>query len=196
MNALFAVLLIPLQALFFIYLLAIVMRFLLQLVRADFYNPVSQFLVKITNPLLLPLRKIIPGYAGIDFACVVLALIVQMVGTQVLVFLKFGALVGIVPLVVASLFGLVALLLKFYFFAIILMIILSWVAPGTNSPAVLLLFQLTEPVMAPFRKVIPPLGGLDLSPLVVFIVINMLNEVLRQGALAAGIAGLVPWLGG
>ena len=195
MNALFAVLLIPLQALFFFYLLAIVLRFLLQLVRADFYNPVSQFLVKVTNPLLLPLRKIVPGYGGIDFACILLALIVQMVGTQLLVLLKFGATVDLVALLVASLFGIAALLLKFYFFGIILMIILSWVAPGTNSPVVLLLYQLTEPVMAPFRKLIPALGGLDLSPIVVFILINMLNEVLRQGALAAGVAGLVPWLG-
>lgn len=195
MNALFAILLIPLQALFFLYLLAIVMRFLLQLVRADFYNPVSQFLVKITNPLLLPLRRIVPGYAGVDFACIVLALLVQMIGTELLVFMKYGGLVGIVPLMVASVFGLLALLLTFYFFAILLMIILSWVAPGTNSPAVLLLYQLTEPVMAPFRRIIPPLGGLDLSPIVVFIVITMLEEVLRQGAMAAGVAGLVPWLG-
>lgn len=195
MNGLFSVLLIPLQALFSLYLLAVVMRFLLQLVRADFYNPVSQFLVKITNPVLIPLRKVIPGYGGIDFACVVLALLLQMVAIELIVFLKFGGLVGIGPLLLASVFGLASLLLKFYFFAIIIMIIISWVAPGSNSPIVYLLFQLTEPIMAPFRKVIPAIGGLDLSPIVVFIVIRMVEEVLAQLAITAGVAGLVPLLG-
>jgi len=83
---------------------------------------------------------------------------------------------------------------QLYFFAILAMIILSWVAPGGNSPVLYLLYQLTEPVMAPFRKIIPPMGGLDLSPILVFIAINVIQIALGHVAYSLGITGLVPWL--
>jgi YggT family protein len=94
----------------------------------------------------------------------------------------------------ASLIGLAAYLVKIYFFAILAMIILSWIAQGGNNPALRLLFQLTEPVMAPFRKVLPPMGGLDLSPIFVFILINIIQIALGHLAGSLGVAGLVPWL--
>ncbi|MCX2978157.1 YggT family protein [Candidatus Marimicrobium litorale] len=179
---------------FGLYLMVMLLRFLLQLTRADFYNPISQTLVKLTNPLVIPLRRIVPGYGGIDLASLLLALILQMLMIALLVALQTGALLPVLPLIMASLIGLAAYLVKIYFFAILAMIILSWIAQGGNNPALRLLFQLTEPVMAPFRKVLPPMGGLDLSPIFVFILINIIQIALGHLAGSLGVAGLVPWL--
>jgi len=179
---------------FGLYLMVMLLRFLLQLTRADFYNPISQTLVKLTNPLVIPLRRILPGYGGIDLASLLVALILQMLMIALLVALQTGALLPFLPLMMASLIGLAAYLVKIYFFAILAMIILSWIAQGGNNPALRLLFQLTEPVMAPFRKVLPPMGGLDLSPIFVFILINIIQIALGHLAGSLGVAGLVPWL--
>ncbi len=179
---------------FGLYLMAMLLRFLLQLTRADFYNPISQTLVKLTNPLVIPLRRILPGYGGIDLASLLVALILQMLMIALLIALQTGTMLPVLPLMMASLIGLAAYLVKIYFFAILAMIILSWVAQGGNNPALRLLFQLTEPVMAPFRKLLPPMGGLDLSPIFVFILINIIQIALGHLASSLGVAGLVPWL--
>jgi YggT family protein len=170
-----------------LYMLAMLLRFLLQLVRADFYNPICQFLVKITNPLVLPVRRIVPGYGGLDFSSLLLTIVLQLVGILALLWL-FGA--GVPPigsLLLWSVLGVVGLLVNIYFFALLAMIILSWVAPGSPNPAVMLLHQITEPVMAPLRKVLPPMGGLDFSPILVFILINIIQIALRHMAQGAGL---------
>jgi YggT family protein len=177
-----------------LYLLAMILRFLLQVVRADFYNPISQFLVKITNPLVLPLRRVIPGFAGLDMASLLLALLLQMAGIAAFVLIKFHAVPSPGLLIVGSLLGLISLLVNIYFFALLAMIILSWIAQGSNNPAIYLLHQITEPVMAPFRKALPPMGGMDFSPILVFILINVIQIALHHAALAAGVIGLAPWL--
>lgn len=171
-----------------LYLLAVLLRFLLQLARADFYNPVSQFVVRVTNPAVKPLRRVIPGFRGIDFASLVLALLVQAVALA-LIFLVFGA--GIpnpLLLLVWAAIGVVAMIVNIYFIAILASIVLSWVASGSYNPAVILIHQLTEPVMAPFRKLLPPLGGLDLSPILVFLLINVVQIVLRHLAASVGLS--------
>lgn len=183
-----------LQTLVGLYLFAMLLRFLLQLVRADFYNPISQFLVKITNPLVLPLRKILPGYGGVDLSSLVLALLLQMLSLTLLLLLKAGGIPALDLLLIGSIIGLAALFLQLYFFAILAMIILSWIAPGGHNPAVILLYQLTEPVMAPFRKVLPAIGGLDLSPILVFLAIGVLQRMLAHSAAALGVLPLIPWL--
>jgi YggT family protein len=177
-----------------LYLVAMLLRFLLQLVRADFYNPISQFLVKITNPLVIPLRRLVPAFAGLDTASLLLAFLLQMAGIAALVFIKFGAFVPIGLLLAGGLLGVVALLVNIYFFALLAMIILSWVAAGSRHPAIFLLYQITEPVMAPFRKALPPMGGIDFSPILVFILINIIQIALRHMAAAANVLGLAPWL--
>lgn len=179
---------------FGLYILAMLLRFLLQAVRADFYNPISQSLVKVTNPLVIPLRKILPGYGGLDLASLLLALILQILMVTLLVLIQTGAMLAPLPLLLVGVLGLASYLLKIYFFALLAMIVLSWIAPGGNHPALYLLHQITEPVMAPFRKVLPSMGGLDFSPILVFIIINVLQIVLRNLALSLGILGLVPWL--
>lgn len=157
------------QTLFGLYALVVMLRLLLQLVRADFYNPISQFLVKATSVPLRPLRRFIPGYAGIDFAAVVLLLIIKLVEIGLIsLFPKFPTLaIGSgVALVVVEL---LKMLINVYIFGIIIMAILSWVSPGTYNPVAALLHQLTEPVLRPFRRLLPPMGGLDLTPLIALI---------------------------
>ncbi len=176
------------QTLFSLYLGVVILRLLLQLARADFYNPISQAMVKATNPLLLPLRRVIPPVGKVDTASLVLALIVQMIA-MVSILLLFGAgLPNIVTLLGWSVIGCVALTVNIYFFAIIINIILSWVAPGSYHPAAVLLYQLTEPVMQPFRKLIPPMGGIDLSPIMVFLSISVLQILLKSMAQSAGLS--------
>jgi YggT family protein len=179
------------QTLLSLYLLAMLLRFLLQLARADFYNPICQFLVKVTNPLVIPLRRVIPGFAGLDMASLLLALLLQMAGIVALLLINGLGLPNILLLLAWSALGVVGLLVNIYFFALLAMIILSWIAPGSRNPAVYLLFQITEPVMTPFRKALPPMGGMDFSPILLFILINVVQIALRH--LAAGI-GLHPAL--
>lgn len=176
------------QTLFSLYLGVVILRLLLQLARADFYNPISQAMVKATNPLLLPLRRVIPPLGKVDTASLVLALIVQLIA-MVSILLLFGAgLPNIATLLGWAVIGCVALTVNIYFFAIIINIILSWVAPGSHHPAAVLLYQLTEPVMQPFRKLIPPMGGIDLSPILVFLSISVVQILLKSMAQSAGLS--------
>ena len=191
MNALSEILGYLVQTLLSLYLLTMLLRFVLQLVRADFYNPISQFLVKVTNPLVIPLRRVLPGFGGLDMASLVLALLLQLAGIVALLLINGLGLPNILLLLLWSVIGLIGLLVNIYFFALLAMIILSWVAPGSNHPAIYLLHQITEPVMAPFRKALPAMGGMDFSPILVFILINVIQIALRH--MAAGV-GLHPAL--
>ena len=160
-----------------LYLLIVLMRFILQLVRANFYNPLCQFIVKATQPLLKPLRRVIPSMFGLDMSSLVLALIVQMLLIAVILLLK-GVMVDWVLLLPWALVALFALFLNIIFWAMIISVILSWVAPGSHNPGAELVAQITEPVLAPFRRIIPNLGGLDISPIFAFIVIQLLQSWL------------------
>lgn len=170
-----------------LYMLAMLLRFLLQLVRADFYNPISQFLVKVTNPVVIPLRRVIPGVGGLDLASLLLATLLQLLAIVALVLLNGLPLPNPLILILWSVLGIVGLLVNIYFFALLAMIILSWVAAGSNNPAIYLLHQITEPVMSPFRKLLPPMGGLDFSPILLFILINVVQIALRHMALSVGL---------
>lgn len=160
-----------------LYLLIVMLRFILQVVRANFYNPLCQFIVKATQPLLKPLRRIIPSMFGLDMSSLVLALLVQMVLIAVILALK-GFMVDWVLLVPWSLIAIFSLFLNILFYAMIISVILSWVAPGSQNPGAELVAQITEPVLAPFRRIIPNLGGLDISPIFAFIVIQLLQSWL------------------
>ncbi|MBB3241382.1 YggT family protein [Pseudomonas sp. Tn43] len=160
-----------------LYLLIVLLRFILQLVRANFYNPLCQFIVKATQPLLKPLRRIIPSMFGLDMSSLVLALMVQMVLIAVILLLK-GFEVDVLLLVPWALIAVFSLFLSVLFYAMIISVILSWVAPGSHNPGAELVQQITEPVLAPFRRIIPNLGGLDISPIFAFIAIQLLQSWL------------------
>ncbi|MBG6463108.1 YggT family protein [Pseudomonas aeruginosa] len=168
-----------LQTLGSLYLLIVLLRFILQLVRADFYNPLSQFIVRATKPLLNPLRRIIPGFGGIDLASLVLAILIQLV-LMILILMLMGYGVGgfIMQLLIWSIIAVTSLFLKVFFFALIISVILSWVAPGSYNPGAQLVNQICEPLLMPFRKLLPTLGGLDLSPIFAFLALKLIDMLV------------------
>jgi len=160
-----------------LYVAAVMLRLLLQWVRADFYNPLCQFLVKVSNPALLPLRRVIPSIGRLDTASVVLMLALEMIGIWLISSIGSSEM-NIQQIVAFSALKLMMTLLMTYFFLIIVSVILSWIGQGTRHPVVPLIYQLTEPVLRPIRKFIPPIAGLDLSPLIALIAIRFLIVLL------------------
>ena len=173
-----------------IYLFLLMLRFLLQASRADYYNPLSQSVVKVTQPVVRPLQGFLRPIGRFDLATLGAGFIIKAV--SIILIMQIAGY-GVPPLggiAIASVAALASAILKIYFFALIGMIILSWVAPQASHPGAILIFQLVEPIMAPVRKVIPPLGMIDLSPIVVFIAINLIDGIV-VGSLtrAAGVSG-------
>lgn len=158
-------------------LLAVLLRFLLQLARADFYNPITQAIVKITDPGVRIFRRFIPGYRGVDFSTLVLALVLQIIATCLLIIFHGFRLPGFDIILTWSVVGLLSFILNIYFWSIIISIVSSFIAPFSTHPALTLVRQLTEPVMAPFRKILPAMGGLDFSPIFVFLTIQIIQSV-------------------
>ncbi len=165
------------QVLFDLYILVVMLRFVLQLVRADFYNPISQFCVKMTGPLLKPLRRIIPGIGGIDFASVVLMLLLKFF-ELLLIMLVAGQAAPAQMALALTLPELIELVINVFLFAILIQVILSWIGPGTYNPATALLHSITSPVLRPAQRLIPPIGGIDLSPMAVLIILQLLKMLM------------------
>ncbi len=163
--------------LFSLYILAVMLRFLLGMVRADFYNPVSQFLVRITSPVLVPLRKVIPSIGKFDISAILLMIVLQSVALT-LVFLLRGGGVPVSAVIILSLAKLVSLAINVFFFAIIIQVILSWVNPGTHNPVTSLVYSLTTPILRPIQQLIPPISGIDLSPLFASIGLQVLRMLV------------------
>ena len=154
---------------FDLYLMVILLRFFLQLFRADFYNPLSQFVVRATNPVLKPLRQIIPGLGGIDISSLVFAFVVSLLKF----FLVFAVVSGAIPpfykLLILSISDLLTQSVNLLFWLILIRVLMSWINPGLNNPIMAVIYQLTEPLMAPVRRMLPPMGGLDLSPIILLL---------------------------
>ncbi|HSC74883.1 MAG TPA: YggT family protein [Pseudomonadales bacterium] len=196
MNALTQIGILIFSTLGGLYLLIVLLRFLLQIARADFYNPLSQAIAKATNPLLLPMRRLIPSVLGLDVACIVLALAVQFVTvfSGLLLIGTFNPLMALLW----GLLGIVSMAMYIYFVCMVAMIILSWVAPQTRHPAAMLAVQLVRPLCAPIQRVIPAMGGLDISPVFVFLLLQVARMLVENTANYLGIIGglrnLVPGL--
>lgn len=169
------------EVVFGLYILTVLLRFLFQIVRADFYNPISQFLVALTNPLLKPLRRAIPGLFGIDVASLVLLLTLKCLELFLISWL-IGHAPELLPLLLAAVVSLVRLTINVYFYAVLLRVILSWFMPYgmRHNPAGDLLASLTEPLMRPARRLIPAVGGLDLSPIIVLIILQLMQLALAH----------------
>jgi YggT family protein len=153
-----------------------VLRLLLQLVHASFYNPFSQFVYRASNPVLLPLRRALPSWRGLDTAALVVALLLQVVKVWLIAAVT-GAAMGFAASLVLGIAGLLAFVLTLYFWLLVIVIVVGLLAPDSRHPLLPPLLQLTEPVLRPLRRMIPPLGPLDLSPLVAFVAI-LLARVL------------------
>lgn len=160
-----------------LYILAVFLRFLLQWCSAEFYNPISQFLVKITHPPLKFLRRFIPSIGKIDTSSIVLLLILQLLTDFTILSLK-GLTISFGGLTVLSVSQLLSLLINIFIFSVFARAILSWISPGAFNAASSILYSLTEPVLALSRKLIPDLGGIDLSPLVALIGLQLIKMLL------------------
>ncbi|MCP4881390.1 MAG: YggT family protein [Gammaproteobacteria bacterium] len=163
------------QTLLGLYVMILLIRLLLQFTRADFYNPIAQALVKVTQPVVSPLQKVLPRAGRLSLPTLVVAIVVQALLIAMVFMLSGLGWPNLLNVLIWSLIGIASQILDILFFAILGSIILSWVAPQSHHPATLLLRQITEPVMAPARRLLPNLGGLDFSPIVVFIVINLVE---------------------
>ena len=160
------------------YLIAVILRFLLQLVRADFYNPLSQFLITITNPVLRYLRRWIPGYAGIDWPSILLMFVLQAVELFLLALLKPVGLPAVPGLLLLTVAHLLKIVIWIYVIVILLQAITSWINPSAYSPVTVVMYQLTDPLLRPCRRIIRPAGGLDFSPLIALIILQLLLMLL------------------
>jgi YggT family protein len=176
------------ELVFGLLLLAVALRFLLAWVRADFYNPVSQFIVTITNPLLRPLRRVIPGYAGVDWPSLVLMLALKMGELAVLAFVAAGRLYAFPGLLTLTIAGILQLIIYIFMFAIIIQVVLSWISPGAYNPVTVLLYRLTEPLLRPARRLAPPIAGLDFSPVIVIVLLQLSVILLVKPLIRLGLS--------
>jgi YggT family protein len=172
-----------------LYILIVLLRFLFQLVRVDFYNPLSQFIVKASNPPLARLHKLIPSLWGIDLGAIVLLLI--LVGLRLaLTALMLGHTPRVSGVLILSIGELLKLTVYVIVFSIFVRALLSWVSSGTHNPMARLLGSFTEPLLAPARRLLPATGGLDLSPIIVFMVLMLGLKLIIQPLLDMGRAML------
>lgn len=182
-------LMLIINTLFDLYILLVLLRFMLQMLRADFYNPVSQFIVKLTTPPLRLLRRFIPSIAGQDAAAIVLCLLLIYAKFVLMRVLSIPAVhIGgvMAPIGVTSYAGLlvycvadlIALVLTVFLVAVIIKIILSWVNPGHYNPVIGLVDKIAEPVLRPMRRILPPIGGLDLSPMIAILLIMVAKMLI------------------
>jgi len=155
------------------FILMVMLRFVLQWARADFYNPISQFIVKITDPALKPFRRVIPGFAGLDFPAIVLMLVLKCIETLLIVAIS-GKSLHLLIILIYSATGLLSLFLYVFIFAIIIMAIASWIAPGNYNPVLNLIHQIIAPIMRPIQRYVKPVSGMDLSPLVALLILNLI----------------------
>lgn len=165
------------DTLFGLYLMVVLLRLWLQLAQADFYNPLSQFIVKATHPVVGPLRRIIPSFGRLDTASLLFALVIAAAKIVVLSLISYGAVSNPLGILITSVYIVIGEALRLILYVLIIRAVLSWVSQGQN-PIEFLMQQLTEPLISPVRRIIPAMGGLDLSPMVVIIVLLFVMKLL------------------
>ena len=176
-----------------LYLILLLIRFLMQVSRADYYNPICQAVVKLTDPIVKPLRPVIPSFERIDLATFIIALFVQTSAISIIMMLT-GNQIFLPAYILWGLVGIASIILDIYFFSLLVMVIVSWIAPYSSHPATTLINQLTDPICTPARKLLPPMGGLDFSIILVFVIITLIDSflIIQPLAIALGIpSGLI-----
>jgi YggT family protein len=167
------------QTLGSVYLTLVILRFLLQLVKADFYNPISMFIVKATRLPSGAIRVFLPPFRSCDPASLVLALLVQWLIIQLTYTINGAGMVNIFMALAWGLVGTLSVFLNIYLYGLLATIVISWVAPQSQHPAIVLMQQIISPIMEPFRRILPSFGAIDLSPMLLFLVLNMLEFFLH-----------------
>ena len=174
------------QALYFIvktlaqlYLLLLLLRFWLPIMRADFRNPIANGILRITSPLVIPVRRIIPPIGRLDTSTILVAYILEYLLILALLGLR-GLRVETLPIAITAILELAILSLNLFFFVILIKIILSWVAPQNYNPMTVLLNTMAEPVLRPFRRIVPAIGGFDISPIFAIVLLKAAEIVLQS----------------
>ena len=160
-----------------LYLFVLLLRLWLPWLGADFRNPIAQAILKLTSPVIVPVRRMVPPVGRLDTATVLVAFIIQYV-TILLLLLILGTSSDFLSIAVTATVNLVLLSLRLFIFAIIIRVILSWVSPGGYNPALALIYSMTDRILQPIRRIIPPLGGLDLSPLFAIILLAAVTIIV------------------
>ncbi|MGI9270939.1 MAG: YggT family protein [Woeseiaceae bacterium] len=167
------------SALSMLIIFVFLLRFLLPWFGADFRNPIAQGILRATSPVINPLRRIVPSIGRLDTATILVLLIVQA-GTVILISALSNTPLTARLVVFSSILGLLEQTLQIFTFAIIIRIVLSWIAPHTHNPATTLLANITDPILRPFQRFIPPIGGFDISPIFAIIALGALGILLRD----------------
>ena len=168
---------ILIEVIFGLAVLLFVLRVLLQLVRANFYNPICQFVYKATNPVLMPMRRVLKPLRNLDSAGAVVAFLLECLKIWLLVAVA-GRALGPAATLVLGFADLLSMLVGLYFALILARVILSWVGRDSYHPIVPLIAQLTQPVIAPLRRVLPDLGGFDLSPMMAMVLLMLARALI------------------
>ena len=176
------------RALIELYIITFVLRLIMQWIRADTRNPLVQFILRVTNPLVVPLRRYVPTAWGFDTATFVVLFVIQALATTALLNVACTVTPHIGQVISLSLLRLVHLVLNVYLFLILAYVILSWIGPGGYNPAVSLLGNIVQPALRPLRRWIPPIAGIDLSPLFALILIGFVMRLLPSGRAITGLA--------
>lgn len=165
------------NTLFSLYCYALILRIALQLVRADFHNPMSQFVWRITNPPITPLRRVVPRWRQFDVPAALVAWVVVLVNL-LLALAVLDVSAGLLTLLWLAVLKLLVLTVNLLTFSILIQAVMSWFGAGMHSPASSLLWNINEPMLRPVRRILPPIGGLDLSPLVVIIGLQVISRLI------------------
>lgn len=176
-----------LQMLFDCYIYVLVLRFLLQTLHADYFNPLSQFALRLTQWLIKPLQKFIPTIKDIDLAVLLPLFVLEFLKYELVLGLHFQAFPSFSGTLLITLTSILGKFVTFYFYAIIIRVVLSWMAPVHHNPVAFAMVQLTEPLLKPIRRLIPLLGGFDLSPLVLLILLQILQFIVINPLTQVGI---------
>jgi len=182
-NAIHTALLFLIETLCSLYLFVLMIRIVLVWIRSDYFNPLTQFIVKLTNAFVKPLRRILPNIYRLELASVVLAFLLGLIKFSLLAYLNVG-LANVLGLSVLSLGDMLATLLQVFTYAILLQALLSFVQPF--SPINIILHRFTAPIMQPLQRIIPPIAGLDLSPIPALIGLQLLSILIVNPLMAWG----------
>ncbi len=171
---------IVLNFIFYLAVTLFLIRFLLQASGADSHNAISQAVVKGTDPLCKPLRMLLRPYRNLDFASIVVAWLIATISIAALAYINYGAMPPVLGVLWAGLIKMLLVLTQFYKFTIFIVVIASFLVQGNFHPALLLLHQILEPLVGPIRRVLPSLGPIDISPLVLILIIFLVENLLSQ----------------
>lgn len=176
------------ETLFNLYILILMLRIILQWVGAHFYNPVSQFVIKLTNPAVKPLRKLLPPFKGIDLASLIILVALEFIKLLLIIWLKIGIFAGILGLIVMAFGDILDVILDIFFYAILISALLSWINPRQYNPITEVLHLITEPLLRPARHFIPPIAGFDISPIPVLIILQLCTIIIAAPLMSVGLA--------